>query len=89
MMGHSTLSAATRARIERLRAQAAALSAVPEPNLFHRRTVNAMSDLDQATKILKEGGALNAFLDVIEDELMAAQRAHDRATRPSRVAASF
>ena len=87
-MGDSTLSAATLARIDRLRAQAEALSAIAEPNLFHRRTVNAMSDLDQARQIPEEGGALSAFLDLIEEELMAAQRAHDRATRPSRVAAS-
>src|SRR5688500_2292341 len=74
----SKLAAANSARIKRLRAQAEELQATTEPNLFHRWTFNAIHDLDQAAKIRDDDGELSAFLDLIEEELIAAQRAHDR-----------
>lgn len=76
-MEYQTVSAETQVRIERLRAQAEALTAVIEPNLFHHSTANAIIDLDSAGLVPDER-QLGMFLDVIEDELSVAQRASDR-----------
>ena len=72
------LAEANSARITRLRAQAEALQATPEPNLFGRWTFNAIRDLDQAARMRDDDGELSEFLELIEEELSAAQRAHDR-----------
>lgn len=72
------LAASNAARLTRLRAQAEELQATTEPNLFHRWAFNAIHDLDQAAHIRDADEALSAFLDLIEEELIAAQRAHDR-----------